>query len=98
MLSACVLQNLTVTSTLDVTLLEKWRGTKPSIERLRVLGRKIYCEFDKTERVGKNGAKGWMGILVGYAYCTPGYRVWNPTTHLVWDVREPELNEEVAAG
>ena len=39
-----------------------------------------------------------MGVLVGYAEGTPGYRVWDPTTHLVWDVREPEFNEEVVAG
>ena len=60
MLAACVLRNLTVTSTLDMTPLEKWNGVKPSIERLRVLGSKTYCQFDKTERVGKYGAKGEM--------------------------------------
>ena len=97
-LSACVLRNLAVTSTLDKTPLEKWSGVKLSIKRLRVLGSKTYCQFDKTGRVGKYGAKGWMGILVGYADGTPGYRVWDPTTHLVWDVREPEFNEEMAAG
>ena len=59
---------------------------------------KTYCQFDKTERVGKYGVKGWMGILVGYAEGAPSYRVLYPITHLVWDVREPEFNEEVAAG
>ena len=55
-LSACVLRNLTFTSTLDVTPLEMWSGTKPSIERLRVLGSKTYCQFNKTERAGKYSA------------------------------------------
>ena len=58
LLSACVLRNLTVTSTLDMTPLEKWSGVKPSIERLRVPGSKTFCRFDSTERVGKYGAKG----------------------------------------
>ena len=95
MLSACVLRNLTVTSTLDVTPLGKWSGVKPSIERLKVLGSKTYCQYDKKERVGKYGAKGWM---VEYVEGTPGNRVWDPTTHLGWDVRERGFNEEVAAG
>ena len=81
-----------------MTPLEKWSGTKPSIKRLRVLGSKTYKQFDKTEIAGKYGAKGWMGVQVGYSEGTPGYRVWDPTTHLVWDVRVPEFNEEVTAG
>ena len=37
LLAACVLRNLTVTSTLDMTPLEKWSGKKPSVEHLRML-------------------------------------------------------------
>ena len=39
-----------------------------------------------------------MGPLVGYSVGTPGYRVWDPTSHKVWDVRGPDFNEMVSGG
>ena len=97
LLAACVLRNLTVTSTLDMTPLEKWSGKKPSVEHLRVLGSKTYCQLEKIEQTRKYGPKGWLGVLVGYAFNTPGYRVWEPSTHQVWNVREPVLGSLVCS-
>ena len=37
-----------------------------------------------------------MGPLVGYSVNTPGYRVWDPFSHKVWDVRGPDFDELVA--
>ena len=98
LLTACVLRNLTPTSTLSVTPLQMWTGSKPSVEHLRVIGCKAFCQLDKVEQIGKYGAKAWIGCLVGYAVNTPGYRVWDPTSHKVWDVRGPDFDELVAGG
>ena len=59
---------------------------------------KAFCQLDKVEQIGKYGAKAWIGCLVGYAVNTPGYRVWDPTSHKVWDVRGPDFDELVAGG
>ena len=97
-LTSCVLRNLSPTSSLFVTPLEMWTGRRPSVQRLRVVGCKVYSQFDKTERTGKFSAKSWIGVLVGYSVDTPGYRVWDPTTHKVWDVRAPDFDESVSGG
>ena len=89
LLISCVLRNLTPTSFLSVTPLEMWTGEKPSVEHLKVMGCKAYCQLDKVNMEGKYGAKAWMGPLVGYSVDTPGYRVWDPISHKVWDVRGP---------
>ena len=39
-----------------------------------------------------------MGPLVGHSVNTPGYRVWDPETHKVWDVRGPDFDELVGGG
>ena len=98
LLTSCVLRNLTPTSSLPVTPLQMWTGDKPSVEHLRVMGSKAFCQLDKVEQQGKYGAKAWMGALVGYSVNTPGYRVWDPVTHKVWDIRGPDFDELVTAG
>ena len=98
MLTSCVLRNLTPTSSLSVTPLEMWSGKKPSVEHLRVVGCKAFCQLDKKEMKGKFGAKAWVGCMVGYSVDTPGYRVWDPISHKVWDVRGPDYDELVSGG
>ena len=98
LLTSCVLRNLTPTSSLPVTPLQMWTGVKPSVEHLRVMGCKAFCQLDKIEQQGKYGAKAWMGPLVGYSVNTPGYRVWDPVSHKVWDVRGPDFDETVRGG
>ena len=98
MLTSCVLRNLTPTSSLSVTPPEMWSCKKPSVEHLRVVGCKAFCQLDKKEMKGKFGAKAWVGCMVGCAVDTPGYRVWDPETHKVWDVRGPDFDETVSGG
>ena len=98
MLAACVLRNLTTTSSLARTPLEMWSGKKPSIVKLMILRRKASCLYDKTKRGGKYGVKAWVGPPEGYFAHTPWYRVWDPKTHEVWNVRKPEFNESVKGG
>ena len=62
------------------------------------MGCKVYCQLDKTEQEGKYGAKAWMGPLVEYSVDTPGYRVWDPVSHRVWDVRGANFDEMVLGG
>ena len=35
---------------------------------------------------------------MGYSVDNPGYQVWDPTTHKVWDVRAPGFDELVSGG
>ena len=98
LLTSCVLRNLTPTSSLSITPLQMWTGEKPSVEHLRVVGCKVYCQLGKEEQRGKFGPRAWIGPLVGYSVNTPGYRVWDPVSHKVWDVRGPDFDELVASG
>ena len=59
LLTSCVLRNLTPSSSLSVTPLEMWTGKKPSVEHLRVVGCKAYCQIDKVNLEGKYGARAW---------------------------------------
>ena len=62
------------------------------------MGSKAYCQLDKVDMEGKYGAKARMGPLVGYLVDTLGYRVWDPISHKVWDVRGPDFDELVSDG
>ena len=62
------------------------------------MGSKAYCQLDKVEQKGKFSAKAWIGVLVGYSIDTLGYRIWDPTTHKVWDVRSPDFDETAQGG
>ena len=46
LLTSCVLRNLTPTSSLSVTPLQMWTRKKPSVEHLRVMGCKAFCQLD----------------------------------------------------
>ena len=35
---------------------------------------------------------------MGYSVDTLGYRIWDPTTHRVWDVRSPNFDETAIGG
>ena len=50
------------------------------------------------EKIKSISAKAWIGVLVGYSIDTPGYRIWDPTTHRVWDVRSPDFDEIITGG
>ena len=65
---------------------------------MRVVGCKAFCPIEDVERKGKFGAKAWVGVMVGYSIDTTGYRVWNPATHKVWDVRGPIFDESASGG
>ena len=98
LLTSCVLRNLTPTSSLSVTPLEMWTREMPSVEHLKVMGCKAFCQLDKVNMEGKCGAKAWMGPLVGYFVDTLRYGVWDPVSHKVWDVRGPDFDELVSGG
>ena len=68
------------------------------MHHLRVEGWKAFCQLDKVHRNGKFSTKAWIGVLVGYSIDTPGYRVRDPVTHKVWDVRALDFDESVSGG
>ena len=98
LLTSCILRNLTLTSYLLFTPLEMWTRKKPSVEQLRVMGCKAYCELDQIEQKEKYGAKAWMSLLVGYSVDTLGFWLWDLVSHKVWDVQGPNVDETVWGG
>ena len=45
------------------------------------------------------GSDAWWGILLTMIIGdTLGYRMWDPVTHKVWDVRGPYFDETVSGG
>ena len=48
-----MLHNMTPISHVSCTSWEKWRGAKPIISKLRVLGSKAFCQIVKSARGGK---------------------------------------------
>ena len=97
-LTANIFRNLTPTALRNKTPIELWTGRKPSVDRLRKIGCKVYCPIQKQFRGGKFKAVAWEGVLVGYSPKSPDYRVWDPETRNVYKIGGPAFNEDVRPG
>ena len=75
-----------------------WLGKKPCISTFRVIGCKVFCLVEKSKRGGKWGAVAWEGVVVGYSADSREYRVWDPESHKVYNIGEPDFDEGVEAG
>ena len=89
---------MTPVSNLSCTQFEMWTGKKPNLSRLRVIGCKAFCQIQKSARGGKFAAVGYLGVLISYGVSNPTYRVWNSTTHKVYDVAVPAFDEDAQPG
>lgn len=59
----------------EVTPNELWYGRKPSVAHLKRFGCVAYVHMPKQNR-RKLDARAKLGIIVGYAIQTRGYRIW----------------------
>ena len=66
----------------DCTPEERWWGKRPSVQHLRIFGSLAYVHTPRSKR-NKLQANAQLGILVGYAVKTKGYRVWLPKSKQV---------------
>ena len=54
-------------------------GERPDLSNLRVFGCPAYVHIDASLRE-KLGDKAWKGTFVGYAFDSPAWLIYNPTT------------------
>ena len=76
------LRNLSPSSSLTVTPIEKWTGSQPSVAHLRVWGSLCHV-LVKGHRLGKLEKRSWEGYLMGYDQHGRCYRIWNPVTQRI---------------
>ena len=89
---------MTPISNLSCTPFEMWTGKKPNLSKLRVIGCKAFCQIQKSARGGRFAAVGYLGVLISYGVSSPTYRVWNSTTHKVYDVVALAFDENAQPG
>lgn len=74
--TACHIRNRCPTSTLEgITPYEKWTGSLPSLNHMRVFGSTVYV-LDKDSSKDKFDPRSNKGIFVGYPRESKGYRIW----------------------
>ena len=79
---------------LKTTPYEKFHGKKPNISHFRVFGSLCFFHVPKVTR-NKLQPKSKKGILVGYAARTKGYRVFDPDTNKVIELKHVKIDESV---
>uniref|UniRef100_T1IMH7 Retroviral polymerase SH3-like domain-containing protein n=1 Tax=Strigamia maritima TaxID=126957 RepID=T1IMH7_STRMM len=79
----------------------EWNDTRLSLRHIRKLGSKCQVRVSAVEctKMAENEIKltntTWNGILVGYAKGLRGYRIWNPITDEVHEIRRMKIEENL---
>jgi len=90
----CYLYNRSPHRSLDFrTPHEKWTGRKPSLQHLRVFGVPVYAHEPKVKR-RKLDMKSKLGVFVGYAEGSKGYKVYDPETKRIGTYRDVVFVED----
>uniref|UniRef100_T1J0T2 Integrase catalytic domain-containing protein n=1 Tax=Strigamia maritima TaxID=126957 RepID=T1J0T2_STRMM len=71
-----------------------WRKRHLSLRHLRRPGCVAYVNIPKQKQGGKLNVRAWKGIMVGYAFRTRGYRIWNPETNEVAETKHVKFQED----
>jgi hypothetical protein len=74
------------------TPIERWKGYKPSVRHFRIFGSLAYAHIPGVKR-NKLEPKAQLGIMVGYAVKTKGYRIWLPKDRKVIETIHVNINE-----
>src|SRR5579859_4278711 len=72
------LKNRSPTSAVTTTPYEMWRGNKPGVAHLRIIGSTAYIHIPKEKRT-KLDTHSQKGIMIGYGGGTNQYKVWDLT-------------------
>uniref|UniRef100_T1IM28 MBD domain-containing protein n=1 Tax=Strigamia maritima TaxID=126957 RepID=T1IM28_STRMM len=71
-----------------------WRKRHLSLHHLRRPGCVAYVNIPKQKQDGKLNVRAWKGIMVGYAFRTRDYRIWNPETNEVAETKHVKFQED----
>lgn len=91
--TAVYLINRSPTKGKQVTPIEEFTGRKPDVANLRVFGSSAMAYVPKVNRK-KWDPKSRSCVLVGYADCSKGYRVYDPATKQVFVSRDVVILSE----
>uniref|UniRef100_T1IKV0 Retroviral polymerase SH3-like domain-containing protein n=1 Tax=Strigamia maritima TaxID=126957 RepID=T1IKV0_STRMM len=72
----------------------KWKQRRLSLRHLKRPGAKCFVHHTAPGR-GKLEDRAWIGVLVGYAFGTRGYRVWDPATDRVVQTKHVKIDETI---
>uniref|UniRef100_T1INN0 Retroviral polymerase SH3-like domain-containing protein n=1 Tax=Strigamia maritima TaxID=126957 RepID=T1INN0_STRMM len=94
-LTFAYLKNRSPHSSLDFKVpYVKWKQQRLSLRHLKRPSVKCFVHHTATGR-GKLEDRAWVGVLVGYAIGTRGYRVWDPATDRVVQTKHVKIDETV---
>jgi transposase InsO family protein len=94
--TAIYLKNRSPTRCLDnVTPFKSLYGSKPTVNNLKVFGRKVFAHIPKENR-RKLDAKATKGIFIVYCSEFKAYKLFDPTTHKVFASRDVLSHEHEA--
>ena len=68
------LTNCSPTSTIATTLYQLWRGRKPDLSHLKIIGSMVYVHVLKETQI-KLDVHSYKGIIIGYGGRTNQYRI-----------------------
>uniref|UniRef100_T1IY17 Retroviral polymerase SH3-like domain-containing protein n=1 Tax=Strigamia maritima TaxID=126957 RepID=T1IY17_STRMM len=94
-LTFAYLKNRSPHSSLDFKVpYVKWKQRRLSLRHLKRPGTKCFVYHTAPGR-GKLEDLAWVGVLVGYAFGTRGYRVWDPATDRVVQTKHVKIDETI---
>ena len=92
--TAAYLRNRCPTSTfLGATPYERWFGSKPNVDHLRIFGCPVYVHTPDQKR-RKLDPKAFKGLFVGYPAGTKGYKIFDPDTRKMVCSRDVSFLED----
>ena len=90
--SVYILNRLATKAVQGMTPLEAWTGLKPSVKHIKVFGSICYTHVADVKRT-KLDEKAQLGIFIGYAVSSKGYRVYNVQTKKILVSRDVQFDE-----
>ena len=63
-----------------------------------MLGRKDFCQIEKSARGGKSKLVTYQGVLINYSFSSPAYGVWDFKKHKAYDVAALAFDEAADLG
>lgn len=93
-LTAAHIKNRSRHSLLDKLPIEYWMGRRPSANYLKRIGCLAFAHVPPQHRRNKFQKRAKLGVLVGYAMKTRGYRIWYPSEKKVKETKHVTFDED----
>lgn len=91
---ANTIRNFCPTSATGKSPYEEYYGSAPPIEKLYLFGSIVIVHRDKIERCNKLDYNGTLGVYLGFAVKSKGFRVWLPKEDKIIELSKIRISEE----